>query len=154
MVKFSVNRGGFRRTQKSLEDIVQQVQRRAMKQALMKAAQPGLKAARAKVPTRHGHLRKALKKKGKTFGKFNAYVIVGPDRNYAAKVGGKTVKPVKYAHLVEFGTMEQAPEAYMRPAFESETAEMKKIYEREIGLALEKQARAAERRMLRKISRR
>ena len=154
MVKFKVNRGDFRRAQKSLDDIVQQVQRRAMKQALMKAAQPGLKSARAKVPTRYGHLKKALKKKGKTFGKFNAFVIVGPDRNYAAQVDGKTVKPVKYAHLVEFGTIDQAPDAYMRPAFESETAEMKKIYEREIGLALEKQAKSAKRRMLRKISRR
>jgi len=162
MIKVAVSRKGFARVEKSLDDVVRQVQRRAMKDALMKAAQPGLKAARQMVPREHGHLKRSLKKKGKTYERSGmAFVIVGPDRNYQADVDGKVVRPVMYASLVEFGHVVRfrrggqvyghvAPDPFLRPAFESTKGTAKKIYAREIGGAIERQAKRAKKREARR----
>lgn len=158
MIKMKIRRSDFLRLEMTFEEIVKQVHRRAMKRALLKAATPMLKAARQNVPKRHGSLRKALKKRGRTYKDGRAFVIVGPDRNYQVTIDGKNVQPVYYAHLLEFGHVIKAkrkgrvlghvpPKPFLRTAFESTKEKAKRIYKNEIGKALQAESRKAKRKM-------
>jgi HK97 gp10 family phage protein len=109
----------------ALADIDKKVARKALKEAVKEAVKPVLKAARAKVPVDTRTLKKALGTKIKPYKNSLTVVgIVGPrkdkggkDKSGKARVSKrkKLVRtsasgrqyfrdPVKYAHLLEFGT--------------------------------------------------
>ena len=72
-----------------------------MNNAARKALQPVLKQARANAPVDDGDLKKALtiKRDGKAPRRQSRFVV-GPSAAYTGKDGSK---PVRYAHLTEFG---------------------------------------------------
>lgn len=120
-----------------------------MKDALSKSATIGLKAARNNVKRESGALAKSLKKRARTYGRGSALVMVGPDRKFTTEYRGKKRRPVKYAHLVEFGHKvvrggkvvgHVPPKPFLRPAFDSKKEDMKKKYADEIGKALQRHA--------------
>jgi HK97 gp10 family phage protein len=105
-------------------------------QASRRAMRPMLAAAKSLVPVEHGYLKKSLvikNRKGTT--------LVGPRKDFEA--GGR--RPVRYAHLVEFG---RAPNAngrggmkgsrFLTRAFDATKDVVLKNFEAEIGPAIER----------------
>lgn len=88
--------------------------------ASRKALVPLRNAARAAAPVDDGDLKKSLTIKKAKSPKSKPKHVVGPAANYVGKDGAK---PVRYAHLTEFGTADgtQAGTRWMTGAFE-ETA--------------------------------
>ena len=151
----------FRNIQKSFEEVVSQVQRRGMKDALSKAAQIGLKDARRRVKKDSGALKKSLKKRARTYGRGGAYVIVGPDRRTKVMHNGRNISGAYHGHLVEFGHQlvrggklgkggkvvgHVPPAPFLRPAFDSKKEEMKRKYAAEVGAAMKRHAIRANKR--------
>lgn len=113
---------GVGRIVRKLREITEAVGRRTMKNGVDEAAKRILKDARANVPTDTKLLKKALGKKLKVYKKrLVAVGIVGPRKHMTGKKGSRTrtkkfqtrtdskgrevtQDPLKYAHLVEFGT--------------------------------------------------
>lgn len=78
------------------------------------------KAVRLTAPTETKALRKSIGSKVKVFPSGVAVAIVGPRTHYKL-IGpdGKVRRPVKYAHLVEFGTENIKPTRFFTRAFNS-----------------------------------
>lgn len=110
---------GVAGTLANLAEIDKKAARKALKIAVDEAVKPILKDARANVPTDTKTLKKALGKKVKSYR--NSLVVVGVVGPRKDKKGAKATKrkklvrttssgrqiwrdPVKYAHLIEFGT--------------------------------------------------
>jgi HK97 gp10 family phage protein len=161
MIKMKYRKKDFKKIQKSLEEVIQQVQRRGMKDALSKSAQIGLKEARARAPQDKGVLKKSLKKRARTYGKGGAFVIVGPDRRTKVMHNGKNISGAYHAHLVEFGHKlvrggklskggkvvgHVPPRPFMRPAFDTKKEEMKLKYATEVKAAIKRHAIRANKR--------
>jgi HK97 gp10 family phage protein len=128
--------------ERNLKLTVEKIERQAKREATSKAATVILKEAKRNTPRRHGHLRKALKRKVSTYKNGEMIIVtIGPDRNYVVSEGTRMIKPVKYAHLVEFGSMHNSPQPYIRPAFDSKKNEALTIYAREIGPAIKRVAK-------------
>ena len=71
---------------------------------------------------------------------------LGPDRKYSAVEANEAgherrVKPVYYAHLLEFGTHKMSAQPFMRPAFDATRDESLKIYGDEIQDAIKRVAK-------------
>lgn len=112
----------------NLNELVAKVEREGMRSAVRKAATPMLQQARANAPVRTGTLRESLKVKVKTFkrGKDSTVMaIIGPDRKARSEAGDR---PVKYAHLVELGTVNAPAHPFLRPAFDSTKEQSTQIY--------------------------
>ena len=122
------------------------------------ALQPTLKAARSNVkalPLKEssGALAASLviKQKPRT-SKVNPTFQVGPDSGFQRATQFGSRRPVKYAHLVEFGTAPHfqpgrgvvhpgtAPHPFMTPAYHSTKAEVVKRFGQKIGPEMEKRA--------------
>lgn len=122
------------------------------------ALQPTLKAAKSNaksLPTKEktGTLAASLviKKKSRS-SKLNPITQVGPDSGFERETRFGTRKPVKYAHLIEFGTAPHyqpgrgvthpgsAPKPFLTPAFHSTKAEVVKRFGAKIGPEMEKRA--------------
>ena len=153
MLKASVSLRSIQRTNQTIGKVLDQVERRGMEDALMKAATPMVKQARQNVSSETGALKKSIGKKGSTdAGKQSAKVEVGP----RAKFQHKGRRPAKYAHLVEYGHQMVTPggkrvgfvgpRPFMRTAFESTKGESRKVYAKEIGGAIHRQFQRAKRR--------
>jgi HK97 gp10 family phage protein len=156
-LKFNVN---SQKLEKNLNTLKTRIARGAMRDALKKASKPMLDEAKrgGDFSDRTGTLRKSLKVKMSTNTKTNdVFATIGPDKNVKStttdEFTGETieVKPVKYAHLVEFGhrLVSAAGKAYgrikaypfMRKAFDSQSENVIKIYRQELGNSIEKIAR-------------
>lgn len=80
--------------------------KKVLQPAIRKGLKPIRDKAKAKVPKRYGHLAASLKI-GIAKGTFSGKVYVDP--NYRRKApDGSTIRPAKYAHLVEFGTSQKS----------------------------------------------
>lgn len=100
---------------------------RILRPALQAATKPMLDLARSTVRIRTGVLRKSLARKTKTYRKNGVVVvIIGPRKGFkklaTIKRGrnkGKKIyaDPIRYAHLVEFGTYRTRAYPFLRPAF-------------------------------------
>lgn len=91
---------GTNELMRKLQTLPAKVFNKVVRSAITKAADPTLKAARARVPEETGALKKSLYKRVRMYGKSKtAVAIVGPRTKF---MKGKR-KPSKYAHLVERG---------------------------------------------------
>tara|TARA_B100000214_G_scaffold53847_1_gene34307 strand:+ start:2484 stop:2954 length:471 start_codon:yes stop_codon:yes gene_type:complete len=153
MIRAKLDLKSFRAVEKSTEAILDQIERRGMKDALMKAATPMVKKTRELAPTRSGALKKSIGKKGSTNrARQSAEVVIGPRKTFAYK----GVKPVWYAHLVEFGHLRKTPggqvqgftaaKPFMRPAFESEKNASQKKYAAELSASIHRHFERAKKR--------
>ena len=80
------------------------IQKSVLTKSVKAGGKPLIKAARSKVPTRTGVLKKSLGSKIKTYdgGSVKA-VVIGPRGSVTGSFNGKTTRPVNYAHLAEAG---------------------------------------------------
>lgn len=136
MIAAKLKRPTLKAASDRVERVLDQLERRGMKAALLKAATPMVKEAKARAPKRTGALRRSLTKHGTTDPKTqSAKVEIGPRKTKDARTG---FPAVRYAHLVEFGHMAVdgsfvAPRPFMAPAFEQTKEDARKIYAREVG---------------------
>jgi HK97 gp10 family phage protein len=122
---------------KTLEALPKATARNTLKRVLTKAAQPTLHAMKANAPRDtgwtagsiavSGTLNPANRRDAKREGKSFAEVYVGSTRGSAAV-------------LQEYGTVNQPPHPYMRPAWESTKGQALAIIETELGAAITKSA--------------
>jgi HK97 gp10 family phage protein len=124
--------------------------------AFKKAADPVVKAAKARVPVGNkphmrysggrvvatyypGNLQKSIGAMQVKDKKGNKAVLVKPRR------GAKWKNDGYYAHLVEFGTSNSPAQPYMRPAFDSTKALVNATVKKEIHIAFIKHAKKLKR---------
>lgn len=144
MIGVRINLQSLEATSDRINKVLDQVERRGMKDALLKAATPMVKKTKQLAPRRTGALRRSIGKKGTTDPRTqSARVRIGPRRNR------RTGMPAtRYAHLVEFGHMAVdgsfvPPYPFMRPAFESTKRESRGLYAKTIGADIHRRFRRA-----------
>lgn len=139
---------GFTELEQQMMKLPKNLLRKVITQATQKAMKPVVAAARANLKPGHGLdtglLKKSMGIKTKRL-RFASFTVVGPRVGFKATVGSemknkatrssdgklqsggsrtltKTIDPVRYAHLVEFGHtyngIHVAPMPFMRPAFD------------------------------------
>ncbi|RWN33433.1 HK97-gp10 family putative phage morphogenesis protein [Mesorhizobium sp.] len=148
---------GARETSRALRELAKQVAV-PLSATSRFALQPTLKQAKANaralpLKEKTGTLAASLviKQKPRT-SKVNPTFQVGPDSGVQRQTAFGLRKPVKYAHLVEFGTAPHyqpgrgvvhpgtAPRPFLTPAFHSTKEEVVKRFGKKIGPEMEKRA--------------
>ncbi len=148
-VSFRLTSAALERITKRLADISQKAATEAIQKGMRAACQLIAKDAKARVRVRTGLLRKSIGWKVKTYPSKIVVGIVGPRKTFKTRIDGKIVRrslrtqvngkwvnPVKYAHLVEFGTVHSRPFPFMRPAWDANRGKIGAILTRHINLAL------------------
>jgi HK97 gp10 family phage protein len=131
---------GFADLERALLDLPRATAKNAVKRGLIKAAEPIAEAARAGASVRRGVLRKSIivgTRLKNTAGnaEYRAAMQAGlgsgaataalRDARREAKGAGSAVEvhvgpgPLPYAHLVEFGSINNRPHPYLRPAWDA-----------------------------------
>lgn len=75
-----------------------------------------------------------------------------PDKSFAEAFVGVTEDANAYAHLVEFGTVNTAPQPFMRPAWDATKDQVLDSIKKDLGNEIEKSAARARARALKKAS--
>ncbi len=154
---------GFKEARLNIAELEEKIGRGAMRDALTKAARLVTAKAKALAPVgATGLLKKSIRQKAITNVKRQSVtVLVGPSNNVSGQVDRfgsgniQTVRPAKYAHLVEFGTSARGvyghegwrmepgnpPKPFLRPAYEQTKAAATAKYKAELGPGIEKAAR-------------
>jgi len=119
-MNFQFTHVNAKQTSKKLKDFRGSVQRRINGSALNFAATPMLNAARSKASKETGALKRSLIKVSRKYHQAGVVMtLVGIDTAAEAIKDGKLRRPVKYAHLVEYGTAHHSARPFIRPAFAS-----------------------------------
>jgi HK97 gp10 family phage protein len=115
---------GAKELQKTINSLLPELRKSAERAVLRAGAGPILSAAisGAKFKDETGQLRKSLGISVRSIRK-NITARVGPRSGFGVTVNGKKHNPVKYAHLVEFGTSHSSPHPFIRTAIESAKSE-------------------------------
>lgn len=107
------------------------IERTAKKRAVtLKAVKAGAKLvqqrAKANAARRSGALRQSIGTKAVkgSRGKTLALAIVGARAKVVRQYKGRAVKPSKYAHLVERGTVRSAARPFLKPALDSQKTQI------------------------------
>lgn len=96
---------GAETLQAMLKSLPAQVARRVLRPALNAEGSKVVTQSKQLVPKATGLYKRSIGKKTKTYTQSgNIIVIVGPRTGFRQVIAGKPHDPVKYAHLVEFGT--------------------------------------------------
>ena len=111
----------------------------AISEASRASLKPMLAAARENVPVRSGALKKSLAVKKLRSARLKPSYAVGPRSDYVGKAGQK---PVRYAHLAEFGRPpnadgkgEEKGTRFLTRAFRATASEALRIFEQTVGPA-------------------
>lgn len=107
------------------------IERTARKRAVtLKAVKAGAKLvqqrAKPSAPKRTGALRQSIgiKSQKGSRGKTLALAVIGARSKVAKTLRGKTVRPAKYAHLVERGTRRSRANPFLKPALDSQKVQI------------------------------
>jgi len=162
---------GLRELDAALGELTKSTARATLRRVLVKAGQPIAERARSLVPVDSGRLRDSIAVSTKLGSKagskeFAAAMKAGlgkdaamsalrgarraasGDRAFAEMYVGPGRLP--HAHMVEFGSINNAPQPYMRPAWDEKRGEALDIVKDQLGGEIEKSARRAARKALRK----
>lgn len=105
MMKIQARIEGVEKLQALMKNLTAQVSRRVLRPALNAEGSKVVAQAKRLVPKVTGLFKKSLGKKTKTYVQSgNIIVVAGPRTGFKQVVAGKPRDPVKYGHLVEFGT--------------------------------------------------
>lgn len=146
-----------------LSKLGDRVYKKVVGQASRKAFAPVVKTAKSLAPKETGLLKKSMGVKQKKYPRAGRIVtLVGPRTGFGTTVttegpDGKPREtyrdPVKYGHLVEFGTAPHkvgdydhpgsAPQPFMRPAFDGNVNKSKSIMKSELAAGVEREAKKA-----------
>lgn len=100
-IKISVD--GVEGLQRKFSSLKENTRKKIGRKAVNAAGTPVVKASRAGSPVRYGFLKKDLTKKVIRYGD-NFVCVIGVKKNNRRNVGGKTINPSKYVHLLILGT--------------------------------------------------
>lgn len=152
---------GFKTIVANAKDLEGKLQRGTIREALTKAARLMTAKAKQNAPVgATGLLKKSIRQKVVTSKRGAVTAFVGPSTKVSGQVDRfgtgniQTVRPVKYAHLVEFGSAARGsygrkgqkvtpgnpPKPFMRPAFESTKESAAKKYKDELVPGLQRTA--------------
>jgi len=151
---------GARDAEAAVRELTDKIGRGAMRDSMTKAARMMTAAVKRNAPVGEtGLLKKSIKQKVVTnTRKQMVTAYVGPSNKVTGQVDRfgngniTTVRPAKYAHLVEYGTAARGsygrkgetsspglpPRPFMRPAYESTKAATHSKYKDELGPAIER----------------
>jgi len=123
---------GFKQLERSLSKLPKALSDGVERSALRAGAKPIEKKAKASVAVSSGLLKQSLgtsvkkNRGGENKGNLSARVGARTGFGKTEMVNGKPVRkdPVKYAHLVEYGTSRTAAKPFIRPAVESSKNEV------------------------------
>jgi len=104
---------------------------KVLRQALMAAANPMVKSAKAKVPVDRGKLKSNIRKRSK-LGKGKS--------NTVAEVMMGVTKKAWYGHLVEFGTINTPAQPFLRPAFDENKTKVVQLFRAQLEKRIKKVA--------------
>ena len=120
--------------------------RRVVRPAVRSALVPINKAAKRKAPKETGLLKKSIGAVVKVYKRTGViWGGVGPRKGFRQVIDGKPRDPVKYAHLVEFGTERAPAQAFLRPAFDENKGKAFGILKAKIAAGLIREAKRAKR---------
>jgi HK97 gp10 family phage protein len=170
-MKFNTRVTGAREAEAAVKELSDKIGRGAMRDSLTKAARIMTAAVKRGAPTgATGLLKKSIKQKVVTnTRKQMVTAYVGPSNNVTGQVDRfgngniTTVRPAKYAHLVEYGTASRGgygrkgeivtpgnpPRPFMRTAYASTKTTTLDKYKSELGPAIEKTAAKIRKRKVR-----
>jgi len=137
---------GADRLIRKLDSLPGKVHRKVVRQAVNKSATPLVKAARRNAPRETGLLAKSMGKKLKSyFARGVVLSVLGPRKGQGKEVtlpDGATQyrDPVKYAHLVEFGTAHSPATGFMRRAYEEQKGPAMVAMQSHIKTGIEREA--------------
>jgi HK97 gp10 family phage protein len=129
-----------------LVEMKRSLRNRIIRKAITKASQPIMKSMKALAPRDSGLLRRSIGRRTKTTRRGEVVAVIGPRSKPSFKqqvrVGGKGKgkrmkggrlvirNPVRYAHLVEFGTRHSRAKPFMRPAFDANQRQARQMIEK------------------------
>ncbi len=97
----------------------QSTRNKMVRPAVREAGAEVRKAAKRFAPVKSGQLKKSIKSVVRTArGGGGVYAVIGPAHGFKTVIDGKPNDPVRYAHLVEDGTVHSAKLPFLRPAFD------------------------------------
>lgn len=155
-MRMSVEVSGLAALDRALAELPKATARNVLKRTLTKAAQPIAEEAQRLAPVDAGNLRDSIAVSSRTknkvggaeyaaamragLGKAAAGAALRQARREARGQGsfaemfvGPAKGALRYAHLVEFGTVKMAPQPYMRPAWDAKKREALDIIRQELG---------------------
>ena len=106
---------GLRFLAQQLENLEAKAQRKVLRGAVRKAARPVMKEMRAKVPVDEGETKRAIAQSVKVKRSI-AHVDIGIRRKAKGRPGSRV-------HFIEFGTVHQPAQPFMRPALDTKKNE-------------------------------
>ena len=116
--------------------------RRVVRPAVRSALVPINKAAKRKAPKDTGLLKKSIGAVVKVYKQTGViWGGVGPRKGFRQIVDGKPRDPVKYAHLVEFGTERVPANSFLRAAFDENIGRVFAILRAKVASGLIREAR-------------
>jgi len=165
-MKMRVSVSGLRELDKALGMLPKATARNVLKRALDKAAQPIVDEAKTLAPVNTGALRDSIKASTRVKNKVGASEYSAAMRSGLGKQAARSallaarranrgqgsfaetfVGPargkgvIRYAHIVEFGSVKHAPQPYMRPAWDGNKDKALSIIKAELGSEIIKAAR-------------
>lgn len=105
---------GLREIGAALEQLPEAVTKKVMRQVLTARARPIADAARGNCPVESGELKNSIKVSGR-LSRSQAREARESASEVEVYIGPS---PLPHAHLVEFGSIHNAPQPYMRPAWD------------------------------------
>lgn len=140
---------GFAELDATLGELSKGIAKGAMRRALKKAAEPMAEIARSGVPVDKGDLRDSIGV-GTKLSKRQAKLHRRETRDDKAFVEMFVgAGPLPSAHLQEFGTLDSAPQPFMRPAWDQDQNGMLERLKDELADEVERTAERARRRAAR-----
>lgn len=155
-MSFTVSVSGLSELDAALGQLPKATARNVLKRTLAKAAQPIVDEAKAIVPVQTGKLRDSIiastRIKNKVgSGEYSAAMRAGLGKaaavsalrqarreakgqgSFAELFVGPSTGALRYAHMVEFGTVKTSPQAYLRPAWDATKTRALGIIKAELG---------------------
>jgi len=166
----TVSVSGLKELDEALGNLPKATARNVLVRTLKKAAEPMVEEAKRLAPVRTGRLRDSImssaRVKNKTGNSEYAAAMkagLGRDAARAALLAARRANKgkgsfaelfvgpargggvIRYAHIVEFGSVDTAPQPYMRPAWEATKGKMLDVIKSELGNEIIKAARRVRR---------
>lgn len=158
-MKTTVKVTGYQQIKLNVIELEKRIERGAMRESITKAARLTTAAAKRNAPVgRTGLLKKSIKQKVSTSKKKGVVtVVIGASRKTQGQYDFgngdiQTVRPSRYAHLVEMGTPQSPPKPFLRPAIESTRQAVRSKFKAEMIPAIQKAAARIKKSQLKSLS--
>lgn len=133
MVDIAIDLSGDKELRRQLAKAGSRGVKRAARTATGRSMTAVARAARRLAPKDEGVLRKSIGKRTKTTRSGDVSTIVGPRSGNWLRAHGR---PANLASLLEYGTRHQAPQPFIRPAFDGQRGNVSTTFRRVLAAAL------------------